>query len=89
MSARPTLRGVGVFVASVAVCALTACKKTQADVRSMLEQEGYDRIEIDAADNDQGIFHFTAQKAFEDCRGTVMYRDQGLVSVTCSPRLDR
>lgn len=70
----------------VALAALaTGCKPSRAQVRADLEDRGYHAVEVDPADNELGVFHFTAKRSFEDCRGTVV-TGQKLISVTCSVR---
>jgi hypothetical protein len=74
----------------IAAAALQGCAPNASRVRDLLEDHGYNHVEIDPTNNDLLMFHFTARRGpDETCRGTVSYIGEGLdrkgmISATCS-----
>jgi hypothetical protein len=71
------------------VVTMGGCSPTAAKVKELLDDQGYDHIEIDPTNNDLGMFHFTAKRGTQSCRGTVSYPAEGLfkratISATCT-----
>jgi len=84
------IESVIAVVLVVASVALSGCTPNASKVRDLLEDRGYNHVEIDPTNNELLMFHFTAQRAAdESCRGTVSYTGEGIdrkamISATCS-----
>ena len=82
------------FGAIVIACsALQGCTPNASKVRDLLEDHGYNHVEIDPTNNELLMFHFTARRGpDETCRGTVSYIGEGLdrkgmISATCAVKV--
>jgi len=77
------------FAIALFLVVLGGCAPNAAKVHDLLDDQGYDHIEIDPTNNDLGMFHFTAKRGTQNCRGTVSYPAEGIikrgsVSATCT-----